>query len=231
MLKALFDLIAPRTCCVCGRRLDVTENSICTPCFMYLPHTGFLNNLYENEMAKTFWGRVKNFEKAFALVYHKAHADSAHPIYQLKYNGKPDIGIDFGIIIGKLLSEKHFFDDINAIVPVPLARTRMRARGYNQSQMIALGLHDISRLPIYNNVVRRISFEGSQTQKDRQDRTENVEHSFELINGKMISGKHLLIVDDVVTTGATICAVAKQLQKMENVHISVVSIGFAGHSI
>lgn len=197
---------------------------------MYLPHTGFINDLYNNEMAKTFWGRVKNFEKAFALIYHKAHADSAHPIYQLKYNGKADIGIDIGLMIGRILSEKHFFDDINAIVPVPLAKSRQKKRGYNQSEMIALGLHDIAKLPIFNNVVRRVAFEGSQTKKDRQDRAENVEHAFELVDNSKISNKHLLIVDDVVTTGATICAVAKQLQKANNIHISVVSIGFAGHN-
>lgn len=228
MLKAIFDLLAPRTCCICGLRLDLAEYVICTPCFINLPQTGFADNLYENDMAKTFWGRVKNFEKAFALVYHQAHADSAHPVYQLKYRGKPDIGIDYGLLIGKMLAEKGFFDDIDILLPVPLAKKRKLERGYNQSEMIALGLHDISKLPIYNNVVRRTSFESSQTQKDRQDRAENVENAFELVDGSNIHGKHVLIVDDVVTTGATVCAIAKQLQRVADVHISVVSIGFAG---
>lgn len=228
ILKAIQDILSPRTCCICGRRLDLTESVICTPCFVFLPHTGFLDDPYHNEMAKTFWGRVHNFEKAFALVHHNPHADSAHPVYKLKYRGKPDIGIDLGLVMGKMMSEHGFFDDIDAILPVPLATKRVKERGYNQSGMIALGIHDVSRLPIINNVVRRRSFEGSLTQKDRWTRTESVEDAFELMDGSRIRGKHVLIVDDVVTTGATICAVARQLQNIDNVHISVASIGFAG---
>lgn len=229
MLRAFLDILMPRTCCVCGRRLDTAEDVICTACLMRLPQTGFADDLYENEMAKTFWGRIKNFEKAFALVYHQPHSDSAHPVYQLKYRGKPDVGTDYGLLMGKMLLPHGFFDDIDAIVQVPLAKKRVRARGYNQSEMIALGLHDVSHLPIYNNVVRRVSFEGSQTQMDRWNRTENVENAFQLVNGDKVRRKHLLIVDDVVTTGATVCAVAAQLQKADDVRISVISIGFAGH--
>lgn len=228
MFRALLDILAPRTCCICGRRLGLEENVMCTSCFLHLPHTGFIDNLYENEMAKTFWGRIKNFEKAFALVYHKSHSDSAHPVYQLKYNDKPDIGIDLGLLMGRLLSEKGFFDDIDAILPVPLAKKRIKERGYNQSEMIAQGLHDVSRVQILYNVVRRDTFLGSQTRKGRQDRAENVENAFALLDSDKVRGKHLLIVDDVVTTGATVCALAKELQRVEDIHISVVSIGFAG---
>lgn len=227
-IKELFDIIAPRTCCICGRRLGLTEGVICATCFLHLPLTGFLDNPYENDMAKVFWGRVKNFEKAFAFIYHLSHADSARAVYQLKYSSKPDLGVELGTLMGRMMAEKGFFDDIDALLPVPLSKKRIRERGYNQSEMIAIGLHDVSQLPIYNNVVRRVSFKESQTQKDRWDRNLNVEDAFELVDGSYIHGKHLLIVDDVVTTGATICAVAKQLQQVENVHISVVSIGYAG---
>lgn len=228
MLKTLLDLIMPRTCCICGRRLGTEENVICTVCFMHLPHTRFIDNLYENDMAKTFWGRVRNFEKAFALIYHLPHSMSAHPVYQLKYNGKPDIGTDLGILMGRMLKEKDFFNDIDAILPVPLAKKRMKERGYNQSEMIALGLHDVSNLPIYNNVVRRNSFVVSQTEKNRQERAENVENAFSLLQSDKVKDKHILIVDDVVTTGATICSLAKEIQRVDNVHISVVSIAYAG---
>ena len=118
------------------------------------------------------------------------------------------------------------FDDINAIVPIPLARKRERERGYNQSMELAKGVSEVTGLPICDKVVRRTKFVGSQTHRGRWERNENVEHVFELIDNS-ISGQHLLIIDDVVTTGATIIACAKEMQKASNVKISVLALGFA----
>lgn len=228
-LSSLLDIVVPRTCAICGRRLDTSEDTVCTVCLLHMPLTGFLDNPYKNDMAKTFWGRIKHMEKAFALVYHQPHADSAHPVYQLKYYNKPDVGISLGLLMGRMMKEKGFFDGIDAILPIPLAWKRQHERGYNQSEMIAIGLHDASGLKILKNVVRRVSFEGSQTQKDRWDRAENVENAFKLVKGDSIKGLHLLIVDDVVTTGATVCSLASLLEKVDGVRISVAAIGYAGH--
>lgn len=228
LLKSILDLIIPRTCCICGRRLAIQESVICTVCTLRLPHTGFIDDPYENEMAKVFWGRVKHFEKAYAPIYHKPHSDSARVVYQLKYFDKPEIGVEVGKKMGKVMNRHGFFDDIDCIMPVPLEKKRERKRGYNQSYMLAKGLSEISHLPIITGVVRRLSFESSQTTKSRMQRFENVDRTFELIDGEKVKDKHILIVDDVVTTGATICAVAKQLQRMDNVKISVASIAYAG---
>lgn len=228
-MRSFLDIIVPRTCSVCGRRLGLDENAICNVCLLHLPLTHFDANPYDNEMAKVFWGRIKHFEKAFAMIYHLSHSDSAHPIYKLKYGNKPDIGIDLGLFIGRILKESGFFDDIDAILPMPLAKKRLRQRGYNQSEMIATGLHDVSRLPVLHNVVRRISFNGSQTDKGRWDRALNVDNAFELIDDTKIKGRHVLIVDDVVTTGATVCSLARQLETVDGVRISVAAIGFAGN--
>jgi ComF family protein len=108
-----------------------------------------------------------------------------------------------------------------------LAKKRQRQRGYNQSLEIARGISEITNLPIYNKVVRRNVFEGSQTNKGRWERNENVEKVFEMTDETAIHGKHLLIIDDVVTTGATVIACAKELCKAGNVKISVLSLGFA----
>lgn len=226
--SSFFDLIAPRTCCVCGRRLDVNEEVICTVCFLHLPLTNFLDNPYDNDMAKVFFGRIRHLEKAFALLYHVPHANSARPIYRLKYNNQPDLGTSMGYIMGKKMKESGFFDDIDAILPIPLAKKRLKERGYNQSEMIALGMHDAVGLPIIKKAVKRLSFRGSQTQKDRWDRAENVENAFEITNPDKIKGRHVLIVDDVVTTGATVCALAKLIESIEGVKISVAAISFAG---
>ena len=119
------------------------------------------------------------------------------------------------------------FDDIDALVPVPLARKRERERGYNQSMMLARGVSEVTGLPINNKVVRRTKFMGSQTRRGRWERNENVEDVFEVKDSHGLSGKHLLLIDDVVTTGATIIACAKEMQKASNVKISVLALGFA----
>lgn len=227
----MLDLIAPRVCTVCGRRLALEEEICCTACLMQMPLTGFMDDPYENELAKTFWGRVKHFERGFALLYHQPHAASAHPLYQLKYNHKADTGVDLGLLMGRMMLEHGFFEGIEAIIPVPLAKKRERERGYNQSLMLAKGLKKVSGVPIYNKVVKRISFEGSLTRKGRTERVESVAHVFELTDGESIRGKHVLVVDDVVTTGATISALAEQLQKAGDVHISVAALAFAGEKM
>ena len=222
----LLDLISPRLCVVCGQRLTVSEETICTKCNLHLPRTGFQQDPYENEMAKLFWHQIP-IERATALFYYESHSDTANIIYMLKYNNHPEIGEVIGRMTARELQTNDFFDGIDAIVPVPLAKKRLRHRGYNQSVEIAKGISEITGLPIYNKVVRRNTFEGSQTNKGRWERNENVEKVFELIDSETVHGKHLLIVDDVVTTGATVIACAKELCKAGNVKVSVLALGFA----
>ena len=111
-------------------------------------------------------------------------------------------------MLAKEIQPAGFFDEIDGIVPVPLAKKRLHQRGYNQSEEIAQGISEITGLPVYKKVVRRNSFKGSQTNKGRWDRQENVEHVFELIDAQAVCNRHLLLIDDVVTTGATCSASA-----------------------
>lgn len=222
----LLDLISPRCCVVCGQRLSVTEEVICSKCNFHLPRTNFHRQPYENEMAKLFWDQIP-VERATALFYYEAHSETANILYQLKYKNHPEIGEVMGRLMAKELQPSGFFDGIDGIVAIPLARKRQRERGYNQSQEIAAGISEITRLPIFQKVVRRTSFEGSQTRKGRWERNENVEHVFELRDGTVIQGKHLLIVDDVVTTGATVNACVKELAKAGNIKVSILALGFA----
>jgi ComF family protein len=222
----LFDLISPRLCVVCGHRLSVSEETICTKCIFHIPRTGFHRDAYENQMAKLFWGQIP-IERATAFFYYEAHADTANIIYELKYKHHPEIGEVVGRMLAKEIQPSGFFDGIDGIVPVPLAKKRERQRGYNQSYELAKGISEITGLPIFNKVVRRIVFEGSQTSLGRWERNENVEQVFELRDALTIQSKHLLIVDDIVTTGATVIACAKELCKAEGVRISVLSLGLA----
>lgn len=222
----LLDLISPRLCVVCGNRLSITEEVLCGKCNLHLPRTGFHRDPYENILAKTFWGQIP-IQRASALFYYEAQAETAAILYQLKYKNHPEIGGVMGRMLAREVLGSGFFEGIDAIVPVPLARKRQRQRGYNQSQEIARGICEVSGLPIYNKVVRRNIFEGSQTSRGRWERNENVENVFELTDAELIRHKHLLIIDDVITTGATVIACAKTLCQSEGVTVSVLALGFA----
>jgi len=224
--RRLLDLISPRLCVVCGHRLTVTEEVICAKCNFHLPRTDFHRNAYENEMAKLFWHQIP-IERATAFFYYQPHSSTANIIYQLKYKNHPEIGEVMGRMVGKELMPSGFFDGIDGIVAVPLTKKRQRQRGYNQSMEIARGISEVTGLPIFDKVVKRVSFKGSQTSLGRWDRNENVEKVFELIDPTAIHGKHLLVIDDIVTTGATCIACAKELVKANNIKISVLSLGFA----
>ena len=193
-----------------------------------MPRTGYSNNPYENEMAKLFWAQIP-VERAAALFHYESHAETANIIYQLKYKDHPEIGPLMGRMVATELKRDGFFDGIDVIVPVPLTKERLHQRGYNQSEEIAKGVSEITGLPINKDVVKRTVFKGSQTRRSRWDRQENVEYAFKLIHAEPIAGKHLLVVDDVVTTGATIIACAKELVKAGNVKISVLSLGLTRH--
>ena len=184
--RRLLDLISPRLCVVCGHRLSVTEEAICSKCNFHLPRTGFHLNAYENEMARLFWAQVP-IERATAFFYYEPHAQTANIIYELKYKNRPDIGIIIGRMLAKEVQTAGFFDGIDGIIAVPLAKKRQQQRGYNQSEEIAQGVSEITGLPILKKVVRRTVFEGSQTNKGRWERHDNVEHVFELIDTKAVS--------------------------------------------
>ena len=220
----VLDLISPRICVMCGRRLSATEEVICNKCNFHLPRTVFAKDTYNNDMAKLFWGRLP-IERASALFYYEGHSETANIIYQLKYKGHPEIGYIMGRMVASELMGYDFFDGIDGIVPVPLTKARRRNRGYNQSEEIARGISEITDLPIYNDLVKRTVFQGSQTRKNRWERNDNVEHVFAANKPVPAHLKHLLVVDDVVTTGATIVACSSKLVPSDEIKISVLSLG------
>lgn len=223
----MLDVIAPRSCVVCGHRLSLSEHFLCAHCDLHLPRTDCAQDFYRNLMAQRFWGQVP-IERAFAMVRYEPHAETAKMVYRLKYHHHPLLGQEMGQFIAKELSSTDFFTGIDALVPVPLTRKRQRQRGYNQSLELARGIAQIQRLPIIDNAINRISFGGSQTHKGRQERNENVENAFRLTDGRRLSGKHILLIDDVVTTGATMKACIEQIIKAGDVQVSVLSWGLAG---
>lgn len=223
-LTKLLDVITPRFCAICGDRLTFSESLLCARCHLHLPYTHFETTPYDNRVARLFWGQFP-VERVVPFIYFYPHSESSQIIYSMKYYGQPEIGEKLGIIMGRRLSEKGFFDGIDAIIPVPLTRRRQWQRGYNQSMEIARGLHEVTGLPIWNKVVRRTKFSASQTGKKGWERKVNVEGRFALRDGERIRGRHVLLVDDIITTGSTIISCAQALCEAGDVRISVLSAG------
>lgn len=222
----IIDLIVPRACGICGGRLSVAEDVICGRCNLHLPRTYYSSDAYDNEMARLFW-KLLPIERAAALFYYESHSPVSNIVYSMKYGGHPEMCETMGEITAAEFSNNGFFAGIDMIVPIPLAAKRLRERGYNQSVMIARGVSRITGLPVADNAVIRTVFKESQTNKDRWMRQENVKGVFMLKDAAAIRGRHILIIDDIVTTGATITSCGGELVKAGDVKISVLSLGFA----
>jgi ComF family protein len=221
----ILDFISPRLCVVCGQRLAPTERSLCSVCLFHLPRTDFHQKPLDNPMAQLFWG-LAPIEKAAALFYYHPHSETAQLVYRLKYNNRPDIGEDIGRVMANELQATDFFSDIDILLPVPLASKRLRQRGYNQSEQLAKGISDITHLPIVTKALRRKHFQQSQTTLNRWQRQENVEDTFWLKDGSQLQDKHVLLIDDICTTGATLISCANTLKDIEGIRISVLTLGF-----
>ena len=219
----LFDFISPRLCVICGNRLLPSQSVLCSHCMMHLPLTDHYLSPLDNPLARLFWGLFP-IEKASALFFYEPKADTKELIYDLKYRGYPEIGQEMGALMARRYQKTGFFDGIDAIVPVPLTRWRQWKRGYNQSAMIAHGIREVTGLPILKKVLVRTAFHGSQTKKGVWERKENVSDVFRLVHPEQITGKHILLIDDIITTGATITACAEELCKAEGVRISVLAL-------
>ena len=224
-ITRILDFISPRLCVVCGHRLAPTERSLCGVCLFHLPRTDFHQKPLDNPMAQLFWG-LAPIEKAAALFYYHPHSETAQLVYRLKYNNRPDIGEDMGRMMANELQATDFFSDIDVLLPVPLASKRLRQRGYNQSEQLAIGISDITHLPIVSKVLRRKHFQQSQTTLNRWQRQENVTDTFQLKEEHLLQGKHVLLIDDICTTGATLIACANVLKDIEDIRISVLTLGF-----
>lgn len=221
----MLDVVSPRQCCVCGGRLSANESVVCAPCHLHLPVTHYEQTPLDNPMARLFWGRFP-IEKAAALFYYEPQGDVSRIVFDMKYHGLPETCQYMGEIMARHISTTGFFDGIDAIVPMPLTRWRKWKRGYNQSMEMARGIKSVTGLPIYNNVVRRKHFRQSQTTRSDYERMANVKDAFMLTSGHSIGDRHVLLVDDIVTTGSTVTACATELAKAQGVRISILTLGF-----
>ena len=224
-IKRLLDLLVPRHCACCGQRLSGNVVTLCSNCNRSLPRTYYLQTPLDNEMARHFWGKFPIL-RAASLFFYMPGSDTAALVKDMKYHNQPSLAQDMGYFLAEESLPTGFFEGVDLLVPVPLTKRRERQRGYNQSYELAVGIRRATGISIGRKVLRRVHFAESQTEKSGVQRTENVENAFVLDRPEEVRGRHILLVDDIVTTGATIAACGRELAKAGDVTVSVLSLCF-----
>lgn len=222
MLKDFISLLFPDQCSGCENTLNTDKELICLTCLSNLPRTNFdFDN--ENPVAQKFWGKVP-IHKAIALLNFNQHGLTQQLIHQLKYQGNQQLGVLLGKLLGKEIGDRIKEESIDLVLPVPLHSRRRRKRGYNQSDLIAEGVADALHIERDSTSLIRRTNNESQTRKNLFQRWKNVETIFEVKSLNQLRDKHVLLVDDVITTGATLEACTQQLIKAENIKVSVATL-------
>ncbi len=221
----LLELFFPTLCITCGERLITQEKYLCFKCWHDVPRTHF-HHEPENKVAQLFWGRVQ-IENATSFFAYRKGSNYQQLIHFIKYRGMKDLGYESGKKLGYELQESEDFLSADLVVPVPLHPKKERKRGYNQCSYIARGVADVLGKPLSEGNLHRKVFTSTQTQKNRFERWQNVEGIFGLNNPGEYKGKHVLLIDDVVTTGSTLEACAWQLLQIEGVKVSIATLAFA----
>lgn len=224
-LYSFISLLFPRCCVVCGRPLAKGEECICAMCNINLPRTNY-HLQKDNQVEQLFWGKIP-LERATSFFFYRKGSDFRQILHQLKYGGQKEIGAIMGRYMASELSASGFFEGIDVIVPVPLHKRKQRIRGYNQSEWIARGISAVTGIRVDTEVIVRRKHTETQTRKSTFERWENVDGIFELHHAESLKGKHLLVVDDVLTTGAATVACASGLVEIEGVRISVLTLAVA----
>ncbi len=217
-------LFYPQICNGCGQVLFKNEKLICTVCLFKLPQTNYHLNP-ENRMVMQFWGRFR-FETAAAFLYFKKGGSVQNLMHQLKYNNTPELAHLLGELYGNHLIKQPDYALCDAIIPVPIHASRLKKRGYNQSEEFANGLAEKLLIPVINNVLIKKRASESQTTKSRFSRFENLKETFLLTSVTEIANKRILLVDDTITTGATLEACANVLNKAENLKLVIAGMAY-----
>lgn len=220
----VISLLFPELCNACGKNLYYGEKEICTKCMYDLPYTDY--HLYpDNPVAKQLWGRL-NCNAAMAMLYFRKGTKVQNLIHSLKYKSQKEVGVKLGNLLGEKLKLSNQYNDIDLVIPVPLHPKKERLRGYNQSEYIAKGIADVLKVPVSINNLLRHKITDSQTKKARYTRYENMQAVFNINHAEQLQKLHVLLVDDVITTGATLEACSNVLLNAGIEKLSIAAIAF-----
>ena len=221
-IRNLFGLFYPKICATCTKVLLNYEEILCFSCSVDLPITNF-TKIKENKAEKSFYGRVP-IMAVTSLLYFNKRGKVQKLIHQLKYKNQQQIGQFLGDWLGEEIIESKRFENIDCIIPVPLHPKKLKKRGYNQVITFGESLSKKLKIPLIENKLIRISKSYTQTFKNRFDRWKSVEEIFELSDKDFFENKHILLIDDVITTGATLEACCLQLMQTKNIKISIATM-------
>ena len=222
LIAGMADLVAPRYCELCGCRLAQDEWLVCSRCAGSLPRRADAVSASDNTTLQLVGGGVC---RGGAWVDYSPHSRFSSVVYDMKYSGRPDIAYHLGIIVARELAPTGFFDCIDCIVPLPLHWRRESARGYNQSLEFALGLARVVGLAVERHAVERVRNTPSQTSMTPSQRQKNVAGAFALVRPSRVEGRHVLVVDDIITTGASLTSCISEIVKARDVTVSFLTIG------
>ena len=227
ILEDALQLFYPHVCAGCGDDLHGKLQLICFSCMQQLPYTDFAK-IPDNQIEHIFYGRAK-LQSACSIFYFSKGQIMQQLIHQLKYKGNQKIGISLGKLMGDQLLSSGRFNNIDAIIPLPMHPDKQRKRGYNQAEILAKGISQKINVPVSHDIVIRSKTTTTQTNKQRVERWTNVDGTFEVQNEERIIGKHILLVDDVITTGATLEACSNAILSVENTSVSIAVLAHASN--
>lgn len=224
LINPLLDIIYPNLCIACDRENPLEYSCFCISCLDELPFTNF-HDERDNIVEKFFWGRLI-IEKGTALFYFHKGELVQEMIHRLKYKNQSFIGTSLGLEFGKQLLESDFMNEIDVIIPIPIHKSKRSIRNYNQSSLIAKEISKISGVPWTEDIIIKSKKSSSQTDKTRDERLDNLKETFDVKNKEVIEGKHVLIIDDILTTGATLEAVGSLISQCNSkVSVAVIAVG------
>ncbi|MBI2721890.1 MAG: ComF family protein [Bacteroidetes bacterium] len=228
LINDFMSLIYPRRCEACGILLFLQEEYICNLCSIGLPRSNYHKNT-DNELTKVFAGRIP-FKHVMSYFIFEKSGRVQHLLHQIKYQNQKELAFFLGQQYAKELIQDKFKTDFDLIVPIPLHKNKLKSRGFNQSEWFAKGLSETLNILVDITSMIRHEETATQTKKKKYERWENVEGIFLITNKSKLKGKHVVLVDDVITTGATIEAAWQALKDIEGVKISVIALAFAARN-
>lgn len=222
-LRSLWRMLFPSSCLSCGSRLLSNEQYVCTLCTINWPRVYLGHDVRDNEVVRRYWGTFPAESAAAAFSYFPG-GELTRVIHTMKYRNRPDLCRFMGRLMAATPQIMQIVSSADVLVPVPVSKERRRERGYNQSELLCEGISSVAHLPVRAEALRRVSFVESQTALSRAERVKNVKGAFALGDVAGLEGRHVVLVDDILTTGSTTLECLHVLGGVRDIKVSIVAL-------